>query len=43
MKNFNLLVQTILKEKPDGIKGDFIQSASLTSTMGVSYKLKLEK
>jgi large subunit ribosomal protein L1 len=42
-ENFNLLVQTILKEKPDGIKGDFIQSASLTSTMGVSYKLKLEK
>ena len=42
-ENFNLLVQTILKEKPDGIKGDFIQSAFLTSTMGVSYKLKLEK
>jgi len=25
------------------IKGDFILSAFLTSTMGVSYKLKLEK
>ena len=42
-ENFNSLIQTILKEKPKGIKGDFILSAFLTSTMGVSYKLKLEK
>ena len=42
-ENFNSLIQTILKEKPSGIKGDFILSAFLTSTMGVSYKLKLEK
>ena len=33
----------ITKEKPIGIKGDFIKSAFITSTMGVSYKLKLEK
>jgi ribosomal protein L1 len=32
-----------LKEKPNGVKGDFILSAFLTSTMGISYKLKLEK
>ena len=40
--NYNSIVQTILKEKPNGIKGDFILSAFLTSTMGVSYKLKLK-
>ena len=42
-ENFNSLIQAILKEKPNGIKGDFILSAFLTSTMGISYKLKLEK
>ena len=42
-ENFDTFMQTVLKEKPGGIKGDFIISAFLTSTMGVSYKLKLEK
>ena len=42
-ENFNSLIQTISKEKPSGIKGDFILSAFLTSTMGLSYKLKLGK
>ena len=42
-ENFDTLIQTIIKEKPSGIKGDFIISAFLTSTMGVSYKLKLSK
>ena len=41
--NYKSLIETLLKEKPKGIKGDFILSAFLTSTMGVSYKLKLEK
>ena len=31
------------KEKPKGIKGNFIKSAFITSTMGVSYKLKLSQ
>ena len=35
--------ETVLKEKPAGIKGNFLLSAFLTSTMGVSYKLKLGK
>jgi len=39
IENYKTLLQTILKEKPDGIKGDFILSAFLTSTMGVSYRL----
>ena len=40
IENFNAFIQTIQKEKPSGIKGDFVISAFLTSTMGVSYKLK---
>jgi len=42
-ENYDTLIQSILKEKPNGIKGDFILSAFLTSTMGVSYRLKLGK
>tara|TARA_Y100000590_G_scaffold428554_1_gene540008 strand:- start:52 stop:741 length:690 start_codon:yes stop_codon:yes gene_type:complete len=42
-ENFKAVIDTILKEKPSGIKGDFILSAYLTSTMGVSYKLKLNR
>ena len=39
--NYEAFMQTVLKEKPTGIKGNFILAAFLTSTMGVSYKLKL--
>ena len=42
-ENYDSILETILKERPSGIKGDFILSAFLTSTMGISYKLKLEK
>ncbi|HJO77631.1 MAG TPA: 50S ribosomal protein L1 [Pelagibacteraceae bacterium] len=42
-ENYDLVLETILKEKPSSIKGDFIFSAFLTSTMGISYKLKLRK
>ena len=42
-ENFDAFLNTILKEKPSGIKGDFIISAFLTSTMGISYKLNLKK
>ena len=41
IENFNAFIQTILKEKPNGIKGDFILSSFITSTMGISFKLKL--
>ncbi len=41
-ENFNALIQTIQKEKPTGIKGDFIVSSYITSTMGVSHKLKIK-
>jgi large subunit ribosomal protein L1 len=42
IENFKVLMETIEKEKPTGIKGDFIISSFLTSSMGLSYKLKLK-
>ncbi len=42
-KNYDTFMETIVKEKPTGIKGDFIIAAFLTSTMGISYKLKVGK
>jgi len=41
--NFNSILETIVREKPSNIKGDYILAAFLTSTMGVSFKLKLSK
>ena len=43
IKNFNAVVDTIVKVKPVGVKGNLVKSAFITSTMGVSYKLKLNK
>ena len=40
-ENYDVFMKTLLKEKPTGIKGNFVLSAYLTSTMGVSYRLKL--
>ena len=41
-ENYSALIETVAKEKPNGIKGDFILSAFITSSMGVSFKLKLK-
>ena len=42
--NYNAILDTLEKEKSNNtIKGDLIKSAFITSTMGVSYKLKLGK
>ena len=43
IKNFNAVVDTIIREKPAGVKANLVKSAFITSTMGVSYKLKLNK
>jgi large subunit ribosomal protein L1 len=44
VQNFNAVLDVLEKEKNNQvIKGDLIKSAFLTSTMGVSYKLKLPK
>ena len=44
VKNFYAIVETLEKEKSNNtIKGDLIKTVFLTSSMGVSYKLKLGK
>ena len=44
IKNYNAIIETLDKEKANiTLKGDLIKSVSITSTMGVSYKLKLVK
>ena len=39
LENYNHFIESVRKEKPDTIKGEFIKSAFLTSTMGISYKI----
>ena len=44
LKNFNAVLDALEKEKSNfTIKGDLIKQAFITSSMGVSYKLKLGK
>ena len=44
IKNYNAVIDALEKEKSNfTIKGDLINQVFLTSTMGVSYKIKLEK
>ena len=37
--NLKHLVDFVLKEKPDAIKGEFIKSIYVTSSMGISFKI----
>ena len=39
LENYNHFIETVKKEKPDTIKGEFIKNVFLTSTMGISYKV----
>jgi large subunit ribosomal protein L1 len=44
IQNFNAIIETLEKEKSNNtVKGDLVKSAFITSTMGVSYKIKLGK
>ena len=44
LKNYNAVIDSLEKEKANiTIKGDLIKQAFITSSMGVSYKLKLGK
>jgi len=44
IKNYYAILESLEKEKSNNtVKGDLIRSAFITSTMGVSYKLKLGK
>ena len=39
LENFNHFIESVKKEKPETIKGDFIKNVFLTSSMGISYKV----
>ena len=44
IKNYNAIIAALEKEKSNNtLKGDLIKQVFITSTMGVSYKLKLGK
>ena len=39
LDNFKHFIESVKKEKPDTIKGEFIKNIFITSTMGISYKI----
>ena len=39
LENYNHFLDSVKKEKPETIKGEFIKNIFLTSTMGISYKV----
>ena len=44
LKNYNAVIDALEKEKNNiTIKGDLVKQVFITSSMGVSYRLKLEK
>ncbi len=44
LSNFKAIIETLEKEKTNNsFKGEMIKNIYLTSTMGISYKLKLDK
>ena len=44
VKNYNAIIDALEKEKSNlTIKGDLVKQVFITSTMGVSYRIKLEK
>ena len=43
LNNYDYFIESIKKEKPSTIKGDFIKNIFITSTMGISYKISSRK
>ena len=39
LENYNHFIESVKKEKPETIKGEFVKNAFITSTMGISYKV----
>tara|TARA_B100000965_G_scaffold96250_1_gene78567 strand:- start:377 stop:1063 length:687 start_codon:yes stop_codon:yes gene_type:complete len=39
LENYKYFIDSIKKEKPETIKGEFIKNIFITSTMGISYKV----
>ena len=40
LENYRHFIDSVNKEKPDTIKGEFIKNIFITSTMGISYKIR---
>ena len=38
-ENYKHFIESVKKEKPDTIKGEFVKNIFITSTMGISYKI----
>ena len=43
LENYNFFIDSLKKERPDNMKGEFIKKIYLTSTMGISYKASARK
>ena len=43
LENYNFFIDSLKKERPDNMKGEFIKKIYLTSTMGISYKVSARK
>ena len=39
LENYNYFIESVKKEKPDTIKGEFYKNIYVSSTMGISYKV----
>ena len=39
LENYNHFIESVKKEKPDTIKGEFIKNTFITTSMGISYKV----
>ena len=42
MDNLTVLIEAVVKAKPSGAKGQYVKTASLTTTMGPGIKLDLK-
>lgn len=42
LENYKHFIEFVKKEKPDTIKGEFIKNIFITSTMGISYKVRVK-
>ena len=44
IKNFNAVIETLEKEKSNSnVKGNLVKSSFMTSSMGTSFQIKLNK
>ena len=39
LENYTHFIDSVKKEKPDTIKGEFIKNIFISSTMGISYRV----